>query len=199
MTSHAGPGNRPWRAWYQLECWRRRRRRQLQANPLCVMHLARGQAVAATVADHVTPHHGDWRRFMTDPLQSLCADCHDKAKKHEEAHDFLCDVGVDGWPLDPRIRSMGAIDPPIDRSLAMSGNVFIPRDAAVCATLGGPFFRAHAIQVASRSTRAVRSRRSSSRATASRKKSVRLSPSPNSRLIRAKVPAENLPTISSSH
>jgi 5-methylcytosine-specific restriction enzyme A len=46
-----------WRSWYQLEIWRKRRRRQLQHQPLCEMCLADGIVAPATIVDHVEPHH----------------------------------------------------------------------------------------------------------------------------------------------
>ena len=65
----------PWRGWYQLERWRRLRRAQLRREPLCALCLSRDVVAAATVADHVVHHQGDWTRFLTGQLQSLCAAC----------------------------------------------------------------------------------------------------------------------------
>jgi hypothetical protein len=52
----------------------------------------------ATICDHVEPHHGD----VNSPFQSLCKDCHDSTKSFVELHGFRPDIGLDGWPLDPR-------------------------------------------------------------------------------------------------
>src|SRR3954462_8097103 len=96
------PDQRPWREWYQLERWRRRRRAQLQAHPLCAMCSRRGVVTAATVADHVVSHRGDWNAFITGELQSLCATCHNSSKKLLDHRGYLPDVAENGWPTDPR-------------------------------------------------------------------------------------------------
>ena len=91
----------PWVSWYYRQRWRKRRNRQLQAEPLCAMHLANGEVVPARVADHVIHHEGDPHAFWHGALQSLCFDCHNRHKKHEEAHGFSSAIGLDGWPIDP--------------------------------------------------------------------------------------------------
>jgi 5-methylcytosine-specific restriction protein A len=96
------PWNRPWREWYQLERWRRRRRLQLKAHPVCAMCAARGLVTTATIADHVVPHHGDWNTFLLGDLQSLCKPCHDRDKRNEKERGWTPEVDADGWPIDPR-------------------------------------------------------------------------------------------------
>lgn len=72
--------------------WQQAREQYLAANPLCVRHQQRGDVVAATVVDHITPHRlkeaidsGDadrisaaqslfWNRKNWQPL---CKQCHD--------------------------------------------------------------------------------------------------------------------------
>jgi hypothetical protein len=93
---------RGWRDWYQLERWRKRARYQLRIEPFCRLCLARGIPVAATVCDHIEPHHGDWNKFWLGATQSLCASCHSSAKKQIETLGYAPGVGPDGWPLDPR-------------------------------------------------------------------------------------------------
>ena len=93
---------RPWRSWYQLEIWRRRRALQLRQFPLCKMCLERGVATPATVADHVRSHRGDWNEFRLGALQSLCKDCHDKHKRVLESDGYSSQIGDDGWPVDPK-------------------------------------------------------------------------------------------------
>jgi 5-methylcytosine-specific restriction endonuclease McrA len=101
MTS--GPQRKPWspnigwRAWYKRQRWRKIRRHQLAKEPLCAMCLAKGRVTPATIADHVDHHGGDWNKFWTSALQSLCERCHNSAKKR----GFSSEVGDDGWPLDP--------------------------------------------------------------------------------------------------
>jgi 5-methylcytosine-specific restriction endonuclease McrA len=97
------PANeRPWREWYQLEIWRRRRRLQLREFPLCAMCLERGVTTPATVADHVESHGGDWNKFRLGRLQSLCKPCHDRGKRLLEIDGCVQDIDHDGWPTDPR-------------------------------------------------------------------------------------------------
>lgn len=75
---------KPWRKWYNLPAWRARRAEQLAREPLCARHLARGEVVAATVANHVRPHRGDWELFINGPLESVCKPCHDGEVQSEE-------------------------------------------------------------------------------------------------------------------
>lgn|SRR5262245_25490576 len=102
MTTLAFAQSRPWRRWYGLNVWKRRRARHLAAYPLCAMHLGQGQVVAATVADHVEPHGGDWFEFVNGRLQSLCEQCHNKHKQSEQHLGYSLAIGPDGWPLDHR-------------------------------------------------------------------------------------------------
>jgi 5-methylcytosine-specific restriction enzyme A len=63
----------------------------------------RGLAVPATIADHIEPHRGDWNAFLTSELQSLCAHCHNSAKRRIELGRPRPDIGEDGYPkLDSR-------------------------------------------------------------------------------------------------
>jgi 5-methylcytosine-specific restriction protein A len=74
----------PWRAWYGLAAWKRRREMQLGEQPLCERHLKRGLVVRATVANHVERHSGDWDKFIRGKLESLCKRCHDSEVQAEE-------------------------------------------------------------------------------------------------------------------
>jgi hypothetical protein len=62
---------------------------------------SRGIVAIGTVVDHVRPHGGSWTKFRTGELQSLCTTCHDQTKKRIELDGYSCDIGDDGWPLDP--------------------------------------------------------------------------------------------------
>jgi 5-methylcytosine-specific restriction protein A len=56
---------------------------------------------AATIADHVVAHGGDWNAFRFGKLQSLCKRCHDnKALPGWRGCDDA--VGADGLMIDPR-------------------------------------------------------------------------------------------------
>jgi 5-methylcytosine-specific restriction enzyme A len=77
---------RPWRRWYGLARWKRKRAEQLNREPLCAYCEREGFTTPATVADHVQPHHGDETSFWAGDLQSLCKTCHDGVKAIEEGH-----------------------------------------------------------------------------------------------------------------
>jgi len=53
--------------------WRRLRKHQLKAEPLCKFCLERGIVTAANVVDRVVPHRGDWTKFVTGRLQLMRA------------------------------------------------------------------------------------------------------------------------------
>ncbi|TNJ48100.1 HNH endonuclease [Phaeobacter sp. B1627] len=77
---------RPSRKWYDSKGWRGptgRRRRQLEAEPLCRMCSAHPKQLA-TVADHIVPHRDDYALFWFGALQSLCKACHDIRKQRIE-------------------------------------------------------------------------------------------------------------------
>ena len=87
---------------YGTERWRRLAKHQLMIEPLCEICLCKGRVTVARVADHVEPWRGDVNKFWLGKLQSLCEHCHNSRKKDIERHGYSCDVGVDGFPLDPR-------------------------------------------------------------------------------------------------
>jgi hypothetical protein len=91
----------PWAAWYETAAWKRRRDYQLRIEPLCRMCNARGVVTPASVADHVTPHHGDYNAFRLGQLQSLCGSCHRGPKREQELHGFASGCDAQGNPLDP--------------------------------------------------------------------------------------------------
>jgi 5-methylcytosine-specific restriction protein A len=89
-----------WSRWYGLQLWFRIRAHQLRKEPLCVLCLKAGRTTPATVADHIEPHGGDWNKFRTGHLQSLCQDCH-RPKWASDRKGYRDDIGDDGYPLDP--------------------------------------------------------------------------------------------------
>lgn len=91
---------RPSRKWYSSARWQRRRKAQLDDEPLCRMCLEQGHVTPATVCDHITPHKDQEEAFWSGPFQSLCAAHHDSTKAREEnrGHRIGCDVH--GWPLE---------------------------------------------------------------------------------------------------
>ena len=99
---HSGEHLEPWHGWYSSARWQRLRARQLLDHPLCAMCAARGLVEPATIVDHIEPHRGDWNRFVTGKLQSLCKSCHDSGKRVIEASGYSTEIGPDGWPTDPQ-------------------------------------------------------------------------------------------------
>jgi len=65
------------RRWYHTPRWRALRAWVLATDPWCVACRAAGRLKRATIADHVTPHHGSADLFWSrENLQGLCAACH---------------------------------------------------------------------------------------------------------------------------
>jgi 5-methylcytosine-specific restriction enzyme A len=91
------------RDWYQLECWRKQRRYQLQLEPLCQQCLKERRVTPATQVDHIRPHRGDWNEFRTGALQSLCADCHVRKTNAEMGNRIRRIIGLDGMPIEPNL------------------------------------------------------------------------------------------------
>ena len=86
--------------WYGTQRWRRMAKAQLCSQPLCSLCLAEGQVVAASVADHILPHKGDYQLFWFGKLQSLCKWHHDSIKQEMERYGHSKQIGDDGWPVD---------------------------------------------------------------------------------------------------
>lgn len=73
--------NEWWRKWYHTAHWRALRGLVLGRDPVCV----RCNRFAATVADHIKPHKGNWGMFCDmDNLQGLCKQCHDTKTATED-------------------------------------------------------------------------------------------------------------------
>ena len=60
--------------------------------------LQRGLVRPATIVDHVEPHRGNWNKFLTGKLQSLCEHCHNADKRMAEQGKPRATIGEDGWP-----------------------------------------------------------------------------------------------------
>jgi len=80
---------------YNARRWRRRRRYQLRAHPLCELCEAEGRAVLADIVHHVEPHDGNVTSFWFGTLQSLCRSHHERI----HGRDHRVEIGVDGWPV----------------------------------------------------------------------------------------------------
>jgi 5-methylcytosine-specific restriction protein A len=90
----------PWRAWYSLPVWKRRRADQLAREPLCERCRARDVTTAATVANHRVPHRGDWDLFIAGDLESLCGPCHNAEVQAEERAAARAEARRRGVSLD---------------------------------------------------------------------------------------------------
>jgi 5-methylcytosine-specific restriction endonuclease McrA len=97
-VSNAHPA---WHSWYDTARWQRLRAYQLLEHPLCAICARKGLVEPASVVDHVDPHRGDWMKFCTGKLQSLCKTCHDGEKRTIEIRGYSTEIGIDGWPVDP--------------------------------------------------------------------------------------------------
>ena len=117
--SIVGVRGRPtkWDSWYSSRRWGRIRRHQLLTHPLCKNCL--GACILAqprasrlpgiTLQPHVPPYA---YKFWLGPLQSLCKRCHDSTKRLVETRGFRPDVGINGWPIDPKSSGQsGAVRP----------------------------------------------------------------------------------------
>jgi 5-methylcytosine-specific restriction protein A len=70
--------------------WAKARDTFIARNPLCIGCQAMGRSVAATVVDHVDPHHGDPVKFWdTSMWQASCKWHHDSVKQRLE-HLYAC-------------------------------------------------------------------------------------------------------------
>ncbi|MBY5733514.1 MULTISPECIES: HNH endonuclease [Rhizobium] len=66
--------------------WSKARDTHLRRSPICIGCEAIGRTQAATVVDHVDPHHGDSAKFWdTSMWQSCCKWHHDSVKQQLEA------------------------------------------------------------------------------------------------------------------
>ena len=92
-----------YRMWYQQKVWKLAREMQLGKEPLCEWCAARGVVTPATVVNHVIPHKGNWLLFIDpDNHASVCKACHDGPIAEVERKGYNRDIGLDGWPTDPR-------------------------------------------------------------------------------------------------
>jgi hypothetical protein len=88
---------------YNKRRWRDRiSKHQLKIEPMCRLCRAKGLIVPATVADHIEKHGGDQNKFWFGQLQSLCVECHNRAKQQIETRGYVDDIGPDGMPTDPK-------------------------------------------------------------------------------------------------
>ncbi len=57
----------------------------------------------ASVVDHISPHKGNLDLFYDRAnLQSVCKACHDSHCQSRDRLGYSDQVGLDGWPIDPK-------------------------------------------------------------------------------------------------
>ena len=88
--------------WYGTARWKRRRKEQLEREPLCWMCERDGLGPkAASVADHDPPHKGDETIFWTGRLRSVCKRHHDSdSQRRDNGGKPKPVTGLDGWPIE---------------------------------------------------------------------------------------------------
>jgi len=88
------------RKWYGTKEWKRLRYITLDKNPRCTRC-----GGVATLADHRTPHKGNYNLFFCidgcNTLDSMCAKCHDSWKARQENGRVDTATDEDGYPCDP--------------------------------------------------------------------------------------------------
>lgn len=87
---------------YKTARWQKIRAIVLANEPLCRFCLAKGRVVPSTVADHVEPHRNDPEKFFAGPFMGLCAPCHSGLKQSIEVRGYSNEIGIDGFPIDPK-------------------------------------------------------------------------------------------------
>lgn len=92
-----------WRKLYQLRAWRIGRLQFLEQNPLCERCTKEGHVTAATIVNHRKPHKGSLALFLDwANWEAICAPHHDIDVQSEERLGYSKQIGIDGWPTDPR-------------------------------------------------------------------------------------------------
>lgn len=96
---------------YDTYFWETQSREFRRTNPFCKFCELRGETCQAEVVDHIIPHRGDKALFFDlSNWQSLCAHCHNSAKKQVESRGYHDQMDWRGLPIDPnhpfnRVRS----------------------------------------------------------------------------------------------
>ena len=87
---------------YSLRAWQRLRLEALGSEPWCRTCRGLGLLTPADVVDHVLPvrTHPDLALDSAN-LQPLCKQCHDSAKKEQEARGYHSALDAAGYPVDP--------------------------------------------------------------------------------------------------
>ena len=70
-------------SFYNSWPWRKKRKKFIEANPLCVTCEANGLVVRATVVDHKLPINAGGAPLDDDNLQGMCTTCHNRKSAGE--------------------------------------------------------------------------------------------------------------------
>lgn len=82
--------------------WARFAKAYRERNPLCRPCQARGRLEPTFAVDHIVPLRQGGAKFDEDNLQPLCETCHNSHKQSEDRLGYSRQIGVDGFPVDPR-------------------------------------------------------------------------------------------------
>lgn len=83
--------------------WRKLRAQHLRKQPRCVICRRPAVSGQALHVDHIVPWRKDYsRRFDPTNVQTLCVKCHATHKRAIGIHGYSNDIGLNGWPIDPR-------------------------------------------------------------------------------------------------
>jgi 5-methylcytosine-specific restriction enzyme A len=86
-----------------ITAWDKARQHYLRKHPLCVMCMAQGHVVVATVVDHKISHKGDHALFWdTNNWQALCEAHHASTKQSIDRIGYDHAIDDHGWPLDEK-------------------------------------------------------------------------------------------------
>lgn len=103
MSDYRSPEALAYRHLYKSAAWRKGRLIFLRQHPLCQRCMAKGIVTAATVVNHVVPHKGNLQRFFDQGnWEAICAPHHDRDAQSEERRGYSTEVGLDGFPTDPK-------------------------------------------------------------------------------------------------
>ena len=99
-----------YRKLYQTKQWRLLRERVLLRDGFRCQHkgcgafLKRGRShPQSAVVHHLMPHKGNLDLFFDEGnLQAVCWSCHSGAIQSDEALGYDKEIGLDGWPIDPK-------------------------------------------------------------------------------------------------
>ena len=74
----------PYLYMYKKTIWQKLRAAKLEKNPLCEYCIDNGQISIGHAIDHIQPHRGNWKKFLSfKNLRTLCKSCHCRKSQRE--------------------------------------------------------------------------------------------------------------------